>query len=77
MAAALIPPSYVEEDEDGMHSNEDYTIRSDIFEDPEVNEEELKQVYAAPRKAMERLGLGQVLPGQGVGKYKDEHGDKH
>ena len=67
----------MEEDEDTMHSNEDYTLRSDMFEDPDVNEEELKEIYAAPRKAMERLGLGQVIPGRGQGVMKDEHGDKH
>ena len=74
MAAALIPPSYVDEDDDDVFrsasiGSDDYVMRSDMFDVPEVDEEELKQIYEGPRKAMERLG--RILPGPFESPKKD------
>ena len=75
VAAALIPPSYVEEDDDAIFrsssmGDDDYTTRGDLFDVPEVDEEELKQIYEAPKKAMEQLG--RILPGRFEGVRKDK-----
>ena len=75
VAAALIPPSYVDEDDDDVFrsasiGSDDYVMRSDMFDVPDVDEEELKQIYEGPRKAMERLG--RILPGPFDSPKKDD-----